>query len=171
MIPWAASPVALAPSEDDLKRRFAQLLHERPDNPFERMNAAKLLFPRQDQVALALNVAQDWPSDPVVIAELDRLKASGSEHNLPSKFDIARRYINIADDKQQSLDARLKALNAYAELMGMKPQQGIGLGGIGINIDNRRVFVLPQQAGSLEDWEKGAQAQQAKLVEGSARRK
>lgn len=154
-------------SEEDLKVRFAGYLHERPDNDLERMNAARLLFPLQSQVGLALDVAQNWPNDPVVIAELDRLGNSGADANLPSKADVARRYMKIADDKAQTIDQRLKALDKYAELMGMKPAPGAGGFG-GVSIDNRRVFVLPA-AQAIDEWEGETVEQQAKLITGNVR--
>lgn len=162
LAPWIAD----GQTEDDLKRRFAGYLYSRPDTPVERMHAAKLLFPRQDQVFLALQVATDWPDDPVVIAELDRLKSSGADVGLPTKADIARRLMNIADDKTLTPDVRLKALDRYAELMAMKPAPG-AIGGAGISIDNRRVFVLPAPQ-SMTDWEKETIGQQAKLIDGNA---
>lgn len=159
LAPWIAD----GQTEDDLKRRFAGYVYSRPDTPVERMHAAKLLFPRQDQVFLALQVATDWPEDPVVIAELDRLKSSGADAGLPTKADVARRLINFADDKTLTSDARLKALDRYAELMGMKPAPGV-LGGGGINIDNRRVFVLPAPQ-AMDAWEQETIGQQTKLIE------
>lgn len=153
---------------DDLKRRYAGLLHTRPDSPVEHMHAARLLFPRGDQTGLALSVAQDWPHDPVVIEELDRLKISEAGDELPSKVDVARRYLNWADDKSWSEKDRLTALDKYAEIMGMKPQTGGGFGGVNVNVDARRVFVLPKPSASLEEWELEASAQQAKLVGSSS---
>jgi hypothetical protein len=161
--PWIAD----GKTEDDLKRRFAQYCYERPDTPLERMQAAKLLFPRQDQVFLALQCAQDWINDPIVIEELTRLRSSGADENLPSKADIARRYINLADDKSISVEQRIKALDRYSELMGMKPVPG-ALGTGAITVDNRRVFVLPQPQ-TLDAWESETVGQQSKLIEGNAR--
>src|SRR6476660_6763118 len=94
-----AAWVGEARTDDELKRRYAGYLFERPDNAAERMVAAKLLFPLQEQTYLALKVSQEWPDDPIVIGELERLRNSGADGNLPSKNDIARRYINVADDK------------------------------------------------------------------------
>lgn len=166
--PEVSQPWAVVLSVHDLKLRFAGFLYERPDTEQNRWYAARLLFPRQDQTALALIAAKDWPDDPVVIAELDRLGASGTDQHLPTRNDVARRYINMADDKTLSADQRIKALDKYAELMGQKPTtSGPGFGGVVVNNDNRRVFVLPQ-AERIEVWEKQAAGQQAKLIEGNA---
>lgn len=168
--PWADTAVPVDMTDETLKKRFAELLHMRPDNPTERFNAAKLLFPLPNQVGLALQIASDWPSDPIVIAELDRLGNSGTDAGLPTKADIARRYINFADDKTVPLKERMTALNAFTELMGMKPVPGaIGAGGIGIHVDNRRVFVLPSPQ-PMDAWEQETVEQQAKLIEGNVRR-
>lgn len=150
---------------DDIKRKFAGELFKRPDNEAERMNAAKLVFPRQDQVFLALEAAQNWITDPVVIAELDRLKVSGADIGLPTKADIARRYMSLADDKTVPVETRIKALDRYTEMMGYKPTPG-GIGGVGITIDQRRVFVLPP-AQNASDWERDTIKQQSKLIEGN----
>lgn len=153
-----------------LKLRYAELLHARPDTPIARMDAAKLLFPLQTQVGIALNVAQDWPRDPVVVAELDRLGSSGADEGLPTKADMARRLVNLADNNTVPIESRLKAINQYTELMGMKPVPGaIGAGGIGTLVQ-QRVYVLPSPAPSLDAWETQAETQQAKLVNGPARR-
>lgn len=164
------TPFTPTPTDEvGLKVKFAGYLYERPDNAIERMNAAKLLFPLQSQTGIALTVAQEWPLDPVVIAELDRLGSSGADKNLPTKADIARRYINLADDRNLSVDTRLKALDKYSELMGYKPRPDAMGPTIGNLIDNRRVFVLPS-AQPMNEWEAETMTQQATLIEGSARR-
>jgi hypothetical protein len=167
--PW--TPATDDTAEDrDLKIKFAGLLHSRPNTAMDRMAAAKLLFPLQTQTGLALTVATTWPEDPIVIAELDRLGSSGTDEGLPTKADMARRLVNLADNHSLPIEARLKAINHYTELMGMKPVPGaIGAGGIGALTVNR-VFVLPAPTASLDDWEKQAEAQQMRLVNGPARR-
>lgn len=155
-------------TEDDLKRRYAGYLSERPDNDVERMHAARMLFPRQEQVFVAMEIAKSWPHDPIVVAELTRLRSAGHDTNLPTKADIGRRLINIADDTKLGIDYRLKALDKYAEIMGMKPQ-GSGAPVVIGNVDQRRVFVLPPPQ-NMNEWEKDTMQQQGALIDGSAKR-
>jgi hypothetical protein len=117
-----------------------------------------------------MDVAKTWPNDPVVVAELTRLRHAGHDTNLPNKADIGRRLINIADDNKVNIENRLKALDKYAELMGMKPKEGGPAVHIG-NVDQRRVFVLPLPAPDLNDWEAGALKQQGLLIEGNANKR
>jgi hypothetical protein len=167
--PWTPDK-ATEDSERGLKVKFAELIHARPDTPNDRMAAAKILFPLQSQVGIALTVATDWPNDPIVLEELQRLGHSGADEGLPTKADMARRLVNLADNTTVPIESRLKAINQYTELMGMKPVPGaIGAGGIGTVI-NQRVFVLPAPSPSLESWEEQASVQQMKLVDGPARR-
>lgn len=162
-LPW----VPATSSEVDLKLKFARLIYKLPDNPENLFAAARQLFPMPEQMGLAATVARDWPYDPVCKGELIRLGSAGEDEDLPTKADIGRRLMVIADNKDIGVRERLVALDKYSELMGMKPVPGSG--GT-VNIDQTRVFVLPQPAPSLEEWERGAKAQQAKLIEGNARR-
>lgn len=160
---WQAVQV----TDNDLKIKFAQLLFKWPLTPNAAFVAATELFPRQDQTGIAATVALEWPRDPVVQKELHRLGYSGSEEALPTRADVARRYINIADDESKPLKERLTALDKYAELMNMKPKADAPAG---VTINDRRVFVLPAATQSLEAWEKFATEQQAKLIDGAVRR-
>lgn len=168
--PWTPNTETIEDGERSLKLQYAELIHARPDTAGDRMAAAKILFPLQTQVGIALTVATQWPDDPIVLQELTRLRHSGADEGLPTKADMARRLVNLADNTTVAIESRLKAINQYTELMGMKPVPGaIGAGGVGVNVINR-VFVLPAPTPSLENWEAQAEAQQMKLVNGPARR-
>ena len=150
-------------TDDDIKRRFAALIFKRADHPAEHMAAAQQIFSRRDQTALALQVATEWPRDPVVIAELERLSENVTGDDLTSKADLARKIMQIGDNPQHSPDERLKAYKQYAELMGFiqKPETGSTNNTF---IDNRRVMMVPANQ-SAEEWERDAVDHQISMIE------
>lgn len=146
---------------DERKREFARLIYVRPDTNVERLNAARQIYPLQSQVGFALQIANEWRFDPVVVAELDRLGA-GTEQQLPDEDKIARDIYNLANDPDKSTDDRLKAYKLYAEVRGFIQKPGTTINNNNI-ADNRRVMVMPMQVG-LDQFEAIAEAQQTKLI-------
>lgn len=146
----------------EAKQAYARYIYGKPATPEARFHAARQLYPSQETVGFALTVASDWPDDPIVIAELDRL-ASEDEQDLPNKAKLARDIYNLADDGSKSVDDRLKAYKLYAEVRGFieKPAP---IGNVNNNyVDNRKVMLIPPSP-PIDEWEQGAVNQQAKLV-------
>lgn len=155
-LPWQHHNV------DEVKRRFAALIYTRPDTPAARMEAARQIYPEQSQTAAALVIASEWPSDPVVVAELARL-GKDDEQELPTAEKVARDVYNLATDNTKSMADRLKAYETYAKIRGLiKPAGGPTINN-NVNVDQRRAFILPADQ-TVEEWEAEAIEQQAALV-------
>lgn len=140
------------------KLEFAAHLLKMPDKALE---AACLVFPANDQLGKALQVAQQWPNDPLVRAEQTRILGTGDARAfLPTKEVQAQAIYALAEDKMAAVEDRLKAHKLYAELMGFieKP-----LPGIQQNILNQGVMIVPMVK-SDDDWEAGAIEQQRRLT-------
>lgn len=141
--------------QTQLKKDFAANLLRYPDDP------AKAAFNTTPDVGAALQIAKHWPTDPVVVAEQDRLMASdGARAFLPTKEAQARDIYALANSPTTDVDNRIKAHRLYAEVMGFieKPNAGGG-----INVLNQGVMIV-REAASNEDWERKAIEQQRTLT-------
>lgn len=152
----------------EAKYRFARMLFERPGaDPFELIVT---LFPAPQDAAYCQQLANQWP-DGEILALIEGMKRPGTDHSdtLPDRDALAMRYMQIADNQKVPAETRLKALGQYQTLMGMDPPKtpigGVNAGGNVNIIDNRRVFVLPNNL-SPEAWEaKNSPASSAKQLE------
>lgn len=150
-------------ADEDLKRQFAKLCRERPDNQAGRFEAASLVFPKDVDTFLVLKAADEWPFDPIVIAEHAELGKAEAADELPSREQQARDVYRLAQDKEKTVDDRLKAHKLYADLMGYVQKPGASAG-VNIYNDNRRVMLMPNPANSLDEWENAASQHQSKLI-------
>lgn len=146
----------------ELKRKFAALLRERPDNDSGRFEAACILFPDQEDTQLCLRIIQEWPRDPIVMTALAELAKAEKADELPSREQQARDIYKLAADNTKGVDDRLKAHKLYADLMGFVQKPGAAAANV--FIDNRRVMLMPAPANSVDDWEKQATSHQSGLV-------
>ena len=113
-------------TEHDQKQLFAKLLLKLRE-PFK---AALELFP--DDTGTALQVAHDWPKDPVVIAIKNGVYDAVDEMDLlPTKAELAR---GIWDKMQGDLypDDYVKLGRLYADVRGFIEKPGTN-----INVDNK----------------------------------
>lgn len=140
------------------KRAFAALLYKQASpRPFE---AALQLF---NDTGRALQVSQDWPKDPIVLAELVALGGAQSEeaNRIPTKEDLLRKIWGWID-KQGGLmtfDEKIKAAKLFAELQDFIPKPG----------SNNTTVVMPrvmlvQDNGDNLTWEQKLQQQQSNLI-------
>lgn len=144
-------------NEIENKRLFAKYLIRTPDNPFA---AAKVVFPAQDQVGIALEVAQRWVSDAFVLAEQDKLLSTyDAKAYLPTKEMQAKDIYAIAKDDKVATEDRLKAHKQYSELMGFieKPAPNG-------QINVMQGVIIVKDHGSDDEWEKQAVAHQRALT-------
>ena len=142
---------------DNAKRRFAAELLKDPREPFKIALAIGL------DTGAALRASAEWPRDPVVLAEQEKLlseKENGELDFLPTKADAARLAWEMANSGVFFED-RLKALKLYSDIRGYiaKPEA--------VKIDNsvthNRVMVVKEHAND-EDWERKMREQQANLT-------
>lgn len=128
--PWA--------QEIELKRLFAIAMLKKPlRKPQDSYDIATTIF-GGDTVS-GMRAGSSWPTDPEVLRMRDEmLQQHGAEFFLPTKEDVARELLDIANEKydngQLKHDARdrEKLLRLYCEVMGYieKPTPG-GKGGKG----------------------------------------
>lgn len=138
-----------------LKHDFAANLLRYPDDPF------KAAFATTPETGIALQIARDWPRDPVVQAEQDRLLTTGDAKSfLPTKEAQAKDIYALATSVAVADEDRLKAHRLYAEIMGFieKP-----ISGSTTNILNQGVMIV-RDAGSDEQWQEKASAHQRLLT-------
>jgi hypothetical protein len=136
------------------KRDYAALLIKERD-PFK---AALLLFP--EATNRALWVSNNWPNDPEVVAEKDRLnREDAGAAYLLNKTELAR---DILEKMKVAVkaDDYAKLAKLYAEVLGYieKPQASV-------NVTNNvpRVVEMPVFP-TGEDWEAAAAKQQRDLL-------
>lgn len=141
---------------EDQKRAFAAELLRNDGDGFK---AAFALF--GEDTGKALQLGRIWLTDPVVIAEQDKLlRSSDAKTFLPSKEQQARDVYKMATDATQPIDDRLKAHRLYAEIMGHIEKPNVQAG---TNILNQGVMIV-RDAGSNDDWEAKAIAHQRSLT-------
>jgi hypothetical protein len=138
-----------------LKHEYAANLLRTNDDPF------KAGFATTPNTGIALQMARDWPNDPVVLAAKAKLLLSeGAKTYLPTKEVQAKDIYAIATDSKYAVDDRLKAHRLYAEVMSYieKPNAGATT-----NILNQGVLIVKDQ-GSDEEWQAKANKQQQTLI-------
>lgn len=168
-----SSVVQLTPwqkiGDNDAKLKFAALLRTRPNNIPGQFEAARLLYPDPADQNIVMIISERWPSDPVVIAEMERLNALETKEALPTREQQARDIYNLTRDTTVKVDERLKAHKLYAEIMGFvtKPTEGNTQNNY---VDNRVVYfpMIPQTEEEIAQWDSETKAQQARLVGGNA---
>ncbi len=158
---WAAAYPTISDDPEQLerlKKQFARLLLNDPDNPFK---AGLALF--QPDTGKAMYVADFWPKDPVVLAECRALlDEHGTLAFLPDKARVAREVYVLASNEQKPTAERLQSYRLYADMMGfIEPKTNINNGVINNN-QGAKVMVIKDH-GNAENWEKKAIDHQRKL--------
>lgn len=144
-----------------MKTAFAAALLKDPNNPFR---AAMTLLDESDpgSTADAALMANFWPKDPVVVAEMNRLQSKEGELSfLPTKADLARKIWTMLDTPMEPADAA-KLMKLYGEVMGHIEKPGTN-----VNVDARNLSrtVMLVKSHSKEDWESKARQQQKGLTD------
>lgn len=144
-------------NESELKEQFAKILLKNPENPFE---AALKIFP--EDVNTALQIATEWPADPLVInATNDILEDEDELSFLPNKAKLARHIWGKLDGEYICNEDYVKLAKLYAEVLGFieKPQTNINAN---ISAVSNRVMIV-KESGSNDEWEQKLLQQQQKL--------
>jgi hypothetical protein len=138
-----------------------QLKYDYAANLLRYNDPFKAAFATTPDAGLALQIGRDWPRDPVVTTEMEKLLAGGDAKNfLPTKEAQAKNIYALAENEKVGVEDRLKAHRLYAEVMGFieKPNAGNTT-----NILNQGVMIVKDH-GSDEQWQENARAQQRKLT-------
>jgi hypothetical protein len=145
------------------KREFARHLIKRPNEAFK---AAAFIYPDKANTGNRLIVAHDWPDDPIVIMEMDRLVWDDDASKvLPTKSQLAFEVYSVGM-KTYDDEVKIKAFKLYADI------QAITQAGPGININNnngvklttQNTVMLVKDHGSDKEWENKLSIQQQKLL-------
>jgi hypothetical protein len=146
---------------DAKKREFAKHLIRRPNEPFK---AAAYIYPDQANIGNRLIVAHDWPNDPIVIMEMDRLLMDDTVSIMPTKNQIAFEVYSVGM-KSSDDEVKIKALKLYCDINGHTSTNNT------INIQNNNKTVGTQNSvmlikdhGTNENWEDRLLEQQHKLL-------
>lgn len=142
--------MAQAKNRDETKlRKFAEALHTTGDA----FKAGEAVYPRN--AGLALKASEEWPSDPLVVETLARLKG---EDKLPEKTELLRelwRKMN-SYSMEEGADGFVKLARLYAEVAGLIEKPGNSQS---VQVVLPRAMEVPVFA-SDDDWEKEAARQQ-----------
>lgn len=139
--------------DDGVKLRFAAEL-VRCKNASA---AAMALFPNVGQ---ALQVSYSLPTDPIVLAEIDRIKTDGEEADLmPTKCELALEVLAKARACVDNEDYT-KLMKLYCDMMGHIEKPGTN---VGVALTVAPVMVL-RDHGTDEEWREKVAAQQRGLV-------
>lgn len=157
---------------EDQKRQFALALIRTNGNA---MRAGSEVFPDHDGKAIGAAVL--WVKDPFVIEimAIAATQLNADNEGLPTKEELGRKLIAIADETfpngtpRYDAKDRLKALEQYASIMGMIPKQ------TDINVNNNitntvaKVLVVREPVNyNHDDFEAVAMKQQKRLINDSA---
>lgn len=146
------------------KRAFAALLLAKPDNDQGRYEAAVTIFPDPADSFLVYQIKEQWPNDPVVIAEKARLSKATPPEDLPTVEQIAKEVYALSIDNTKSVKERLEAYRLYCEV-----RQILGKGtAVTVNNntinDHRGVYVIPERSTDPVAFQELAIGMQARLV-------
>lgn len=144
--------------DENLKRRFAANWVKKPDFAYPLI--AEIIGTETPYLYnLSIAAYSQWPSDPFVIAEMQKIRDSqGEAALLPTREAVALEILKVARDAKTAQE-KLAGYKLYNEMMGHnKPNSGGNL-----NLYTQKVLVVPDK-GSEDNWSNGAVAQQQKLV-------
>lgn len=148
-------------TEDDKKREFARLLAMSPANPFE---AAQVIYPQPSLMGLALKISQEWPKDPIVVAEIKATEDGlGLEELLNfSKRDYCQTLLTMASKADDASAVKLMAL--YADIMGYrKKAQDVEATTVNNNTVTNNVLLIDSCGEDDLTWERRMQGNQRAL--------
>ena len=150
-------------TEDEEKAAFAALLIKSPDKgPDGAFKIALGLF--GSDTAKALKVSYQWPTDPVVQAEITRLKSTGEDLQLlPSKTELAQDIWNKMQVVYVNAEDYVKLAKLYAEVMVMIQKQAPAPTA---NIVVANKVMVVKDYGTNDQWEAAAERQQRALTNG-----
>ena len=144
-------------NEAEAKGNFARLLLKEPGNPFA---VALKVFPGDTKKAL--RVANEWPSDPEVLAlQESATETEGELAFLPTKAKLAREVWDMMHDKYTDAATFAKLGKLYAEIMGLieKPQVAVTTN---VQQITNKVMIVRESVSDAE-WERKLLAQQTAL--------
>jgi hypothetical protein len=148
-----ATSLTIADIDESTKLRFAEAFLRSQNQSA----AAMQVIP---DLGLAMRAALTLPSDPVVIAEMERLKEEfGEEIILPSKVEVLREIYDKAKACGDPKDYE-SLMKLYCNARGYIEKPGAN---VGVKVEVASVMVV-RDKGSDEEWAEKVAAQQQRLV-------
>lgn len=145
------------------KKVFAiALLH----NPADSFKAAVKVFGAD--AGRALQIYNVWPVDVDVMRfQAEYIQEHGADKTLPTKENFARTVFDIANDKGNDLETRLKYFKLFGDIEGYIQKPGITNNITNATQINNKVMVMKDH-GSDDEWARKLNEQQQKLTRDSA---
>lgn len=145
-------------NELDQKRAFAKELLK-GSNPFE---AAKSIFGEDIQTALVK--ARDWHSDPIVLAEKNRLTESGEHTEQVTKEEYLMKLYKEVEELKNRPEVKLGIMRLIAEVSGflVKAENASTTN----NVIQNNIMVVKDNGDDAE-WRKKIAMQQRRLLDAS----
>lgn len=105
-------------TDDELKAAFAAFLLETPKEPFV---AALKLYPSEKDRGKACKITFEWPSDPFVLEEMERLKADPTygQEDILTKKDLIRMALEVYNNPYTSAKEKNGAIRLIGELQSL----------------------------------------------------
>lgn len=103
-------------NQEALKRAFAAAYLKNQKDPYI---AAKKVFPGQQNLNRITTVAFYWPNDKDVLQYMEEIVAEfGSAAYLPSKEEVIRKILDLAEQQHTPVKEKLAAFKLAAEMSG-----------------------------------------------------
>jgi len=119
-----------------------------------------------NNISAAMWIANNWPNDPIVIAETQRILRSDTlKDDVPSKAQMTMRAWAMANDDTIDSKNAIAALRLAAELEGHIGGSGVNVT-VPVNLGNNVMVV--KDHGTDDQWEAMLAAQQDALTNASA---
>ncbi len=105
-------------NDTENKVAFAAFLIKTPAEP---MAAALKLFPLEKDRGRACQAAFAWPNDPIVLAELERIKGSTEyeDPDIPNKKKLIKMALDVYNNQYTSAKEKNAAIKLIADLQGL----------------------------------------------------
>jgi len=146
-------------TEDEEKKLFAIELLK---NPSESFKCAIRVFGAD--TGKALKVHNMWPIDVTVLQyQAEYIKEHGHDKTLPTKEVFARTVYDIANEKGNDLEVRLKYFKLYGDIRGYIEKPG-AINNITNNSQINNKVMIVKDHGSDDNWAKNLATQQKKLI-------
>lgn len=150
-------------SLNNLKREFAYALLK---NPSSCLDAALAVFPFD--TSTALKVSDIWPNDPMVVRyQHEILQQEGEEQFLPSKTEFLTKIWDRINQPNPITDNDefVKLATLYGKARGFIEEKGTQA--TSINIGESAKVMIVTNAGTDDEWQAKAIANQQKLLNGN----
>lgn len=147
-------------TEDEAKRAFAEAWLRNPTKPYDA--AVSILgFTQWAHIA-----ATQWIIDPIVQGEKERLLDEfGAKHFLPTKEEMAQVLLAEAAGARNAED-KARFFKLAADIMGYIERPAVNVNSNNTNVTTVKVLKVKDH-GDIEEWSRGAVAQQTKLINGA----